>query len=241
MSGLCREALLADFPGKLWLDVLSKADLLQVDFDAADAMRHSGNETASNVTANTQATQQALSQSNNDTDSLHEGMTQQQNPARHLQHHTVHDSNVGRNDKQEAVDQCEGAEDAAAAAENTPVAAAGVQQGEEQHNHLSAKGSLVSQQPESYRPQGQGAEEDCSSSDAQLSDHDTPAADATASHSNDVSSLSVAAQVALMLPNAVRISSVTQFGIQQLQQDVTKLLAKQLEADTDLQTSDVPA
>ena len=43
-------------------------------------------------------------------------------------------------------------------------------------------------------------------------------------------SLSAAAHAALLLPNAIRISSVTQFGIQHLQQDVTKLLARHQEA-----------
>lgn len=34
---LCRQHLRARFPGKLWLDILSKADLLEEEFDEADS------------------------------------------------------------------------------------------------------------------------------------------------------------------------------------------------------------
>ncbi len=38
MLPCCREELKQRFPGKPWVDVLSKADLLQAEFDAADRL-----------------------------------------------------------------------------------------------------------------------------------------------------------------------------------------------------------
>lgn len=43
VAEVCRQHLRERFPTKLWLDVLSKADLLEEEFDAADVLAASGN------------------------------------------------------------------------------------------------------------------------------------------------------------------------------------------------------
>ena len=206
MFQFCREALLSEFPGRLWLDVLSKADLLEADFQAADAARLHQSRVG-------EESSQAASQSADHSHSWQDGTTQAQIPQRR-----AHSNNsVSSTADSEATQQLACAEVDA------------VHLDAEQHAPQAVQSSPGLQHQEASSQNANDAAEATLDVNTQAPGHDVLAMSQQTKTSVNQKQLSVAAQAALTLPNPLRISSVTQFGIQDLQQHVTKLLAEGLE------------
>lgn len=202
----CREALLTEFPGKLWLDVLSKADLLEADFQAADAARLHQSEGG-------EESSQATSQSADHSHSWQDETTQAQ-----IAQRRAHSNNsVSSTADPEATEQLACAEDHA------------VHLDAEQHAPQAVQSSPGLQHQEASSQIVTDAAETTLAVNTQAPGYDVLAMSQQTNTSVNQRPLSVAAQAALTLPNPIRISSVTQFGIQDLQQHVTKLLAEDLE------------
>lgn len=212
--------MLTDFPGKLWLDVLSKADLLESDFKAADAAGDT--QTAPENSASMQEQQQETMQAQTVADGQQTGATAGQHAGSNLQHQQPIDGNPEVHNSAQPAEQVSRATDARVS---------GDQQSSETQIWMpdASRGVLAHQQADDTQTLHM-AHETLSSSHQQQSGCDEQAANVKASASLSHASLSVAAQAALILPDAIRISSVTQSGIQQLQVSVTNLLAKHLEA-----------
>ena len=204
----CREALLSEFPGKLWLDVLSKADLLEADFQAADA---AGLHQSGGGEGSSQATSQAADHSH----SWQDRTTQAQN----AQGQTHSNNSVSSTADPQATGRLACAEDDAAV----------VHLDAEQHAPQAVQSSPGLQHQEASSQNVHDAAETTLAVSTQAPGHDVLAMSQQTKTSVNQRPLSVAAQAALTLPNPIRISSVTQFGIQDLQQHVTKLLAEDLE------------
>lgn len=189
--------------------MLSKADLLEADFQAADAARV--NQEPSDRTANPQQTDQTLSHAETGSNSQKAGITETQ-----IDQHAAKQTQDNSN-HQHVNGQTISAEDAA------------VQIGAEQSPSHAADRSLKLEQQAAHS-------QNLDDTEAYLmQDSEAPEQHATGLKAKDDRSvkeisLSAAASAALLLPNAIRISSVTQFGIQHLQQDVTKLLARHQDA-----------
>ena len=154
-----------ELPGKLWLDVLSKADLLEADFTSADAAMHEG----------------------------------------HNRQHPTH----SQLDKPEV----SAAPDASAQAGHK------LQQHDRIDGCNSQQQELTEQHSGHMHPSDQEGQ----------SQHSTQAC-GNEGQESPVKSLTVASQAILSLPNAIRISSVTQSGIEQLQSAVMQMLTEGVQA-----------
>lgn len=162
----CRETLLQELPGKLWLDVLSKSDLLEADLAAADAVMHKMQKRGSILLETNRASgapESLAAALGSDTDTL---VQEAQSP-----------------------------------------------QATRDHNGCSGHQQGSSEQALRDEPGQQGQSHNKVEDSAQ---------DGESLQSN---SLTPAAQAALLLSNAIRISSVTQSGIEQLQGAAMQMLS----------------
>ncbi len=175
----CRHALKESFPDKLWLDIISKSDLLTAHPQAADALMHHSAGTQTSVNTPAAAAQSYESDLNESRrQSAHQQPHDSSNSA--SDQDNSHASHVDGANRNSASQQAESVQQTAASVSGSDLAAT---MAEEQDGW----GGVI----------------------------------------NSAESMTVAVQAAAMFPHALRISSVTQDGIQSLQLAVMHLLSNE--------------